>query len=133
MPRPRALRDFPPELVELAPFGRWCLGAVDDHRDGDTLVVIGDLGQKQWPCVPLRLLGWSTPEEHEPGGPEAKAFFRRQLPVGTKIAYFPIAKERAEGEQMTFDRYLAHVMLPGRVDLVARLRAEAEKEGIRHA
>jgi micrococcal nuclease len=87
--------------------------AVTRVTDGDTIRLSG-VGR-------VRLIGIDTPEvfgERECYGPQASAFARRELPIGTTVRYV-IGAERTD----RYGRTLAYVYLPdGRMlnELLAR-------------
>ena len=73
--------------------------------DGDTVMV--RIGRKE---LPVRLIGIDTPETVKPGapvdcfGPEASAYTKSALPVGTSVRL-----ERDQEARDTFGRLLAYV------------------------
>lgn len=78
--------------------------------DGDTILVT-DGTRKEY----VRLLGINTPETHKPHwpvercGPEAEAYTRAALPVGTQVTV------DVEGDRVDhYGRTLAYIYVPGR-------------------
>lgn len=67
--------------------------------DGDTVVL--QIGAEQ---ERVRLIGMDTPERKDPLGPQATAFVRALLPVGTAVSYVTDVDIRDR-----YDRMLAYV------------------------
>jgi micrococcal nuclease len=58
---------------------------IDRIVDGDTVVVIIDLGFRASMKLSLRLYGIDTPELKNPSGKEARKYLQSRLPQGTTI------------------------------------------------
>ena len=71
--------------------------------DGDTIVFRIDLGFHVHIETPVRILGWSCPELHEPLGPEAKAAAEELLRGATQIIV------ETKRDTQTFSRWLGIV------------------------
>ena len=63
MPRPKNLREFPQEMhTGYGPYS----ATVEYCRDGDTAVVIADVGLDTYPVVAVRLEDVNAPESWQP-------------------------------------------------------------------
>lgn len=63
-------------------------GLVLDVHDGDTATVLAQvatLPKQLWMGLDGRITGYNARELSMPGGPEAGAYLRQQMPVGTKV------------------------------------------------
>ena len=80
-------------------------GSVTDVVDGDTIDVLMPSGAEKR----VRLLGIDTPEvfgEVECGGPEASAWTKRYLPVGTRVE---LVSDPSQSLKDQYDRLLRYV------------------------
>jgi hypothetical protein len=102
--RPRAFDGFPKEL--WADFGPY-QAVVDRNEDGDSFFVLADAGLDETPHRWIRLENYSSPEKHEPGGPEDAEATARIAPPGTPLRITTKKRERVRTEVRSFVRYVA--------------------------
>lgn len=107
--------------MNLPPYGL-CVPCVYRRcRDGDTVEVSRRGSSRHWA---IRLIGCSSPELHEPGGAEAKAFAEELLEQADQISVFVPLPEEADGllrSVLSFDRLLGVVFVDSDTTLSERL------------
>lgn len=128
MTRPAALRAYPIALLALAGYGPY-RAIVDRVVDGDTVVVLADVGLDAYPCVSLRLRDVRAVELRSERGEEARAVLETLLPPGTPVVVSTFK------DRQTFDRYVADVFRLSTdgahpVSVNVTLRAELERLGL---
>ena len=82
------------------------MAVIDRWIDGDTVVVVADVGLDRYPVVPVRLDGVGAPELHEPGGPEMLRFCCRTYPPGTHVQLSTRLTPRSRRQKRSFTRYI---------------------------
>lgn len=53
--------------------------------DGDTVILLVDLGLRLYHEISVRMEGINAPERYAVGGPESTAYLRTLLPVGQQV------------------------------------------------
>lgn len=89
---------------------------VDRVVDGDTIVVVIDVGFRIFIKQPIRLYGINAPENSTPAGKEATAYVTSLLPAGTSVACHTHSPQANAGYEK-YGRWLAEVTLPDGTDL----------------
>lgn len=118
--RPHQFNDYPPSLMELAPFGPY-RAVVALWVDGDTLDVFMDMGVNKYAYETIRLRDVNTPEinraDSREAGLAAKAYAESLAPVGTPVVIV------THKDASSFGRYVADVILGDGRDLGDELLA----------
>lgn len=86
---------FPGALAKTFPFQYRAI--VTQHFDGDTIGIIADQGLDGRHEIAVRFADVSSPEMNAPGGPEAKEYLQKIIPVGTPVG--------VESQDLIYERY----------------------------
>lgn len=101
MAKPQVFANYP-KLMRL-PYGPY-MAVVDRVIDGDTIVLIVDIGFDEYACAVVRLARINAPEMSEAAGLEARDFVLSLLPYGSPVQVVATAKD-------PYGRYVGEVTL----------------------